>query len=113
MTEFEVLTEFDFHAAVAGSSGTALVLFGAPACGACRRMEAVLPRAVAETGVRLFKVDVQASTALAREYEIFHLPALFLFREGRYHAPLACQPTPEAIRQALAQALAQPAEEEP
>lgn len=38
---------------------------------------------------------------------------LFLFRDGRYHSPLACLPEPDAMRRALAEALVQPAEEEP
>jgi thioredoxin-like negative regulator of GroEL len=111
MTVFAPLTEFDFHPRLAATPGVSLVLFSSPACGACRRMEAVLPKGAA--GVSLFKVDVQRSTALARQFDVFHLPALFLFVAGRYHAEIRCEALPEAIRDTIKAALAMPPEEEP
>lgn len=108
----ETVDEFNLHARLAQSGGVGLVLFVSPTCGACRRVERLLPQA-APPNVRLYRADVQQAQALARAYEVFHLPALFLFRDGRYHARLECAVTPQALRAAIERALAAPAEEEP
>ncbi|NWG86077.1 MAG: thioredoxin family protein [Hydrogenophilaceae bacterium] len=106
------IDEFGFHAKLRQTAGNALVLFSGPDCGNCRQAERRLP-AAAGPGIALFKVDVQKSTALARQYEVFHLPTLFLFRDGHYHAKLECEVTPDKLRQAIESALARPPEEEP
>lgn len=109
---FANLTEFDFYPRLGQSAGASLVLFSGPHCGACRRAEAVLPQALAGVA-HLFRVDVEKSTALAREYEIFHLPAMLLFVDGHFHAPIESPLLPEKLRQAVMTALTLPAEEAP
>ena len=111
--QFALLTEFDFYRRLAASSGVSLVLFSGPDCGTCRRAEAMLPDALVGAVAHLFKVDAQQSMALAREYEVFHLPALFLFVDGHYHAPLHSALSPAALRQAVAAALQSPSQEAP
>ena len=113
MLTFTPLTEFDFHHQLAESEGPVLVLFGAPGCGSCRKVEKLLPEAVAGLVSGLYKVDVQQSMGLARAYEVFHLPALFLFVDGRYHAPIESEVTAVKMQQALEQALAAPPQDEP
>lgn len=108
----EELDEFTLHRRLAAQPGVSLVLFGSPTCGTCRSVERRLP-AAAPGEARLFKVDVQHAQALARAYEVFHLPALFLFRDGHYHARLDCEVTAAALGRAIAEALARPAQEEP
>lgn len=107
-----LLDEASYHPRLSRTRGSALVLFSSPDCGSCRRVETRLPVA-APPGVALFKVDVQAATALARAFDIFHLPTLFLYREGRFHARLDCEVSAPALAEALERALAQPAQEEP
>ncbi|HEU0283053.1 MAG TPA: thioredoxin family protein [Gallionella sp.] len=111
--QFCSLTEFDFYPRLAGSPGASLVLFSGPHCGACRRAEAVLPQALAGAVAHLFKVDVEQATALAREYEVFHLPALLLFVDGHFHANIESPLLPQKLRQAVETALTLPAEEAP
>jgi thioredoxin-like negative regulator of GroEL len=113
MLVFSMLSEFDFHRVLARSEGLALVMFGAPGCGACRKVEKRLPDTVAGLVSGLFKVDVQQSMGLARAYEVFHLPALFLFVDGHYHARIDSEVTPSKMRAALEAALAMPAQDEP
>lgn len=113
IVRFVNLTEFDFYPRLAQSSGVSLVLFSGPHCGTCRKAEVVLPLALAGWVERLFKVDVEKSTALAREYEIFHLPALLLFVDGQYHAEIQSPLLPEKLQQAVKKALTLPAEEAP
>lgn len=107
------LTEFDFHARLARSPGVSLVIFSGPDCGGCRRLESLIPALAAGRAAHLYKVDVQKSTALAREYEVFHLPSLFLFVDGQFHAPLQVEPVPVKFADAIDRALSAPAHEEP
>lgn len=108
---FQPLDEFSYHHRLARQQGPALVLFSSQTCGTCRQVERLLPTAA--DGTVLFRVDVQQSPGLARAHEVFHLPALFLYRDGRYHARLDCEVTPASLRRSMADALARPAEEEP
>lgn len=108
----EPLDEFNLYQRLAQSRGASLVLFASPTCGTCRTVERLLP-AAAPSDVRQFRVDVQQSLGLARAYEVFHLPALFLFHDGRYHARLDCEVTPAALGRAIDAALKAPAQEEP
>lgn len=108
----QALTEFDYHHTLAHSSGASLVLFSSPDCGSCRKVESLLPAAVSDT-IRLYKVNVQQATALARQYDLFHLPALFLYKDGHFHAALQSEVTPDKLREAIEAALSKPAEEEP
>ena len=107
------LIEFDFHQTLDRTDGPALVLFSSATCGTCRSVEKRLPKAAEGTVAGLFIVDVQQSTGLAREYDVFHLPALFLFVDGHFHAQLKCEISPDKLPRAIETALALPAEEEP
>lgn len=111
--ELQPLTEFDYHHVLAATPGVSLVLFTSPDCGTCRVAERLLPHAAAGVAGTCFKVDVQEATALARAFDLFHLPALFLYKDGHFHAVLAAELTPERLRQAVLAALAAPAQEEP
>ena len=107
------LNEFDFYPTLADRSGVSVVMFSGPDCGTCRKLEKILPSLLAGRAVQLYKVDVQRSTALARAYEVFHLPSLFVFVDGAYHGPLHAEHTVEKFSRALAALLAGPAQEEP
>ena len=108
----DLLDESTYYRQLAQTQGMALVLFTSPACGTCRVVERHLP-ASAPPDTQLFKVDVQVASAMARAFEVFHLPTLFLYVDGRYHARLNCEVTPAKLRTAIEHALQQPAEEEP
>ncbi len=91
----------------------AVVLFSAPHCGACRAWKRLLPDAVAGIADALFEVDVGEATGVARYFAIFHLPTVYLYRDGRFHAELQCEARPESVRQAARALLAAPPHEEP
>jgi thioredoxin 1 len=110
---FVELTEFDFHSQLSASSGVAVVMFSGPACGACKRLEKYLPAWLGAKVNHFYKVDAQRSTALARAYEVFHLPGLFVFVNGHYHAPLQAEAAPAPMTAALDNLLHKPAHEEP
>jgi thioredoxin 1 len=108
----QTLDESSYYRRLAGVQGLSLVLFSSQSCGTCRVVERQLPLG-APPETNLFKVDVQVASALARAFEVFHLPTLLLYHDGHYHARLNCPVTPPALRAAIELALRQPPEEEP
>jgi thioredoxin-like negative regulator of GroEL len=110
----EPLNQFDFHHRLNDLTGVAVVMFSAAGCGGCRHLRRVM-REVA--GLRpdwhLFEVDAHRDAALCNEFEVFHLPSLFLFRDGAFHCALHAEARPGAVVAAAETALAAPAEEAP
>lgn len=110
----ESLDQFNFHHRLAQWPQPAIVAFGSPGCGACRHLKQVLEAlAPQHPNWLLAEVDVQQDGALAREFDVFHLPAMFLFYRGDFHCALNAEASPAAIERAVEQALQQPAEEAP
>jgi thioredoxin 1 len=110
---FHELTEFDFHRRLSATPGVALIMFSGPNCGACKGLEKSLPIWLEGYVDSLYKVDAQRSTALAHAYEVFHLPSLFVFVNGHFHAALQAEAAPASLQAALKSLLAEPAHEEP
>jgi len=112
MPPITALDQFDFHHRLGATPGVALVLFTAPACGACKRLRHAL-HAAAWPDVTIYEVDGARDLALLREFGIHHLPALYLYRDGHFHCELQAEAQPEALRRALERALSLPAAEAP
>jgi thioredoxin-like negative regulator of GroEL len=107
------LTEGDFHRRLAATPGVSVVLFSAPHCGSCRAWKRLLPAALAGLADSLFEVDVGEATGVARYFSIFHLPTIYLYRDGHFHAELQCEARHDAIREAVARLLEAAAQDEP
>lgn len=113
-TRLPYLDQFEFHETIERTRGVVLVMFSAPGCGACRRWRPLLVRLAGERAdLQVFEVDAARDLALAREFEVFHLPALFLFVDGLYHCALHSEAQPARLEAALQAALMAPAEEAP
>lgn len=110
---FSRLAEGDFHARLAATSGVTVVLFSAPHCSACRAWKKLLPQALADVASAFHEVDVGEATGVARYFDIFHLPTIYLYRDGRFHAELQCEARQAVIRQAAQSLLAAPPQDEP
>ncbi len=109
---FSPLAEGEYHARLAASAGVAVVLFASPLCGGCRAWKRLLPSALADVATAFHEVDVSVATGVARYFGIYHLPTIYLYRDGQFHAELQCEARPDAIRQtALALLAAEPQEE--
>lgn len=106
-------TQFDFHARVRTQRGPALLFFTKLGCGSCGKWKLLLRDFVRHTAVAVFEVDAEADSALAREFAVFHLPALFLFKDGEYHAALECEASLPRLRETLHTLLALPPQEAP
>jgi thioredoxin 1 len=109
----KLLDESSFHAVLRASPRISVVMFSGPDCGACRRLEKHIPDWLSAQASHFYKIDVQKSTGLARAYEVFHLPSLFVFVDGCYHAPLQAEAAPGPMQAALQKLLSLPAQEEP
>lgn len=62
---------------------TAIVDFWATWCGPCKALAPVLEQLSAETGVTVYKVDVDQNGDLAGAYKIEYIPALYLCKDGK------------------------------
>jgi thioredoxin len=110
---FSPLAEGDFHACLAAPPGVAVVLFSAPGCSACRAWKLLLPQALADVAQAFYEVDASEATGVARSFGIFHLPTVYLYRDGQFHAELQCEARRDNIRTAAHSLLAKPAQDEP
>jgi thioredoxin 1 len=114
MVEFPTLEQFEFHHRLAEVAGVSLVFFSSRQCGSCRRFKMVLSFYLEQFGgLNVFLVDAERDLALTREFDVYHLPAIFLYIDGKYHRQLQVAATVDSLRQALTEALDSPAEEAP
>lgn len=114
MDRFEDLTQFDFHHRMEECRDTCLIFFTAEGCSSCRAWRKILAGYRARhPGVRVYQVDAQLEQALVQEFEVFHLPALFLYHQGRFHSQIQCAAGIDEFAAAIAAALARPAEDSP
>lgn len=114
MSTIKPLTQFNFYTELESTNGLSLVYFTAPSCSSCRHLGQVLEQLKTQrVDLAVFRVDAQQDQALVREYEVFHLPAMFLFKDGHYHAELQCEARIASIEQAITAANTAPAEEAP
>lgn len=90
-----------------------MVLFSAPHCGSCRAWKRLLPAALAGLADSLFEVDVGEATGVARYFGIFHLPTIYLYRDGHFHAELQCEAQRDVIREVVPRLLEAAAQDEP
>ncbi|MEJ2359910.1 MAG: thioredoxin family protein [Gammaproteobacteria bacterium] len=108
------LDDTDFYAVIQETLGASIVFFSNEGCNSCRYWKALLDQlAGTRPTLNIFEVDAQQSMGLTREYEVFHLPSLFVFVNGQYHAPLQCEARLDTIDHSLDKVLAAPAQDAP
>lgn len=77
------ITGSDFEAVVLKSDKPVLVDFNATWCGPCRMLKPALEEVAAERpDVKVVGVDIDEAPELAREYSIYSIPCLIVFRDG-------------------------------
>lgn len=116
-------TEVDgarLQGALDATPGFSLVVFGTEGCGACRRARAALRALAADPALRgavgpltVMEVDAGRAPGAIADLEIFHLPALRLFRAGEWHAAVETPLSPVLLARAIAAAAAAPATPSP
>jgi len=114
MTRIQILDQFDFHHSLEETPGIAVVMITGPDCGSCKMMKQAL-QVLLELGdeFTVYEVDAEQDRGIAEEFGVFHLPSLFVYRDGVYHAPLEVEALPERLIQGIETILALPAMEAP
>lgn len=111
MLELE-LTDFDIDQQLLGLGGVSLVVFTSVGCSSCRWARARLPELELPID-RLCWVDAGVNGGAVQRYQVFHLPALFVVRDGEFHGALQSRLTQQDLSESLRQALNRIPEELP
>ncbi len=108
------LNDHEFYARLAEITGPSIVFFTKPGCSSCQLWKRLLGELLQlREDIHVFQVDAEQNMALSHEYELFHLPALFLFVDGEFHCELQTEARLTHLQVALDAALDSPAEEAP
>jgi thioredoxin 1 len=84
-------------------AGPALIEFGSPWCGYCRRAQPLIAEALAEQpGVRHFKIADASGKRLGRSFAVKLWPTLVFLSDGKEVTRLVRPRDAAAIREALA-----------
>ncbi|UCH53977.1 MAG: thioredoxin [Pseudomonadota bacterium] len=115
MSTFPILDQFNFHHTLESTRGVVIVFFAREGCGSCRHWRGVLAdyRVQRAHALQIFEVDAVRDSALIREFGVYHLPALYLYRDGHFHAELRAEAHPAKLHAAIETQLIAPAEEAP
>lgn len=106
------MTDFDADHSLLDLPGISLVIFTSVGCASCRWAREHLPGAGLPVD-RLCWIDAGNNGGLVERYEVFHLPALFVVRNGNFHGALHSSLRRDDLTKALERVLARPAEELP
>jgi glutaredoxin len=89
-------------------------MFTKEGCSSCKAWKRLLDEYQKQQPMTaVFEVDAEKEMALAREFDIVHLPALFLYRDGQYHYSLQCAANLKILEGEIATALLKPPQEQP
>ena len=106
------LSDLDADRQLLDLPGASLVIFTSMGCASCRFLEQWLPKQSLPVQ-RLIWIDAGESQGLVSRYEVFHLPALFLVRDGHFFGEVRASLRGDSLVKALAVQWQQPAEELP
>ena len=106
------LTDFDADQRLLAMSGVSLVIFTSVGCASCRFARAQLPKLYLAVD-RLCWIDAGNNGGLVERYQVFHLPSLFVVRDGEFFGALQSRLTTTELNDAVAQVLTRTAEELP
>lgn len=106
------LTDFDADQRLLAMSGVSLVIFTSVGCASCRFAREQLPRLDLQVD-RLCWIDAGDNGGLVERYKVFHLPALFVVRDGDFFGALKSRLSRNELNEAVQQAMMRTAEELP
>lgn len=98
------LTDFDLDQQLLALPGTSLLVFTSVGCSSCRWARHHLPELALPID-RLCWIDAEENGGAVERYGVFHLPTLFVVRDGEFYGALRCKLSVDTITEALDQAL--------
>ena len=106
------LTDFDVDQRLLAMSGVSLVIFTSVGCSSCRWARVQLP-ALGLAVDRLCWIDAGNNGGAVARYQVFHLPALFVVRDGEFFGAVQARLTRTELNAAVGLALSREPEELP
>ncbi|WP_150644138.1 thioredoxin family protein [Pseudomonas fluorescens] len=106
------LTDFDADQQLLAMNGVSLVIFTSVGCASCRWARQQLP-GLDLTVDRLCWIDAGDNGGVVERYQVFHLPALFVVRDGEFYGALQSRLTRNELNEGVRQALSRVPEELP
>lgn len=106
------LTDFDADQRLLALPGSSLLVFTGDGCSSCRYARQTLPEMELPID-RVCWIDAADNGGLVERYEVFHLPALFVVRDGMFHGALHARLSQVELAKAIVQVLQQFADELP
>jgi hypothetical protein len=98
------LTDFDVDRQLLTLPGTSLLIFTGVGCSSCRWARQHLPEQSLPVE-RLCWIDAEENGGAVQRYGVFHLPSVFVVRDGEFYGALRSQLSAPAIIAGLDQAL--------
>ena len=91
-----------FEEEVIKQKGLVLVDFWAQWCGPCQMVGPIIEEIAEErTDIKVCKIDVDENPEIARQYKVFSIPMLFVFKNGEVAARTVGAQSKEAILEML------------
>ncbi|RON03026.1 thioredoxin [Pseudomonas brassicacearum] len=106
------LTDFDADQRLLAMSGVSLVIFTSVGCSSCRWARQQLPELDLDVD-QLCWIDAGNNGGVVERYQVFHLPALFVVRDGEFYGALQSRLARTELNVAVGQALSRHPEELP
>ena len=103
MSAVKHLDESNFEAEVLRGDGVVLVDFFAEWCGPCKMLSPILDRLATELAgrIKIVKVDVDKSPAIAQSMRVEAMPTLAVFKNGNEVSRMVGAPGEAALRESL------------
>lgn len=116
------LDEFTFFPELDESSGIVMVFFSGPHCASCHHLKLLLNTesnqfinhySRLKTNFTAYEIKADKAAALVNEFGVFHLPSMYIYKNGQFHCELHAEAVPAKLIEAIDIALTLPAQEEP